>query len=188
MRGIVTLAAALALPTGGEGGPPFPYRDLILFTAFSVVLGTLVLQGLTLRPLMARLRLDDEGEIEREVRLARIATLRAALAATAAPAGTEETAALVRRRYEVQLRRAEMELEGGASGAVGRPDAAAEPWSSPSADADMVRAAMTAERHCLSALRADGTIGDTAFQQVEQELDWRELDLQQLLQLEQPAQ
>src|SRR5215213_5611269 len=36
MRGIVTLAAALALPTGGEGGPPFPYRDLILFTAFSV--------------------------------------------------------------------------------------------------------------------------------------------------------
>jgi monovalent cation/hydrogen antiporter len=87
MRGIVTLAAALALPTGGEGGTPFPYRDLILFTAFSVVLGTLVLQGLTLRPLMARLRLDDEGEVEREVRLARIATLRAALAATAAPAG-----------------------------------------------------------------------------------------------------
>jgi monovalent cation/hydrogen antiporter len=47
---------------------------------------------------------------------------------------------------------------------------------------------MAAERHRLSTLRADGTIGDTAFQQVEQELDWRELDLQQLLRLEQPAQ
>src|ERR1700747_3016864 len=43
MRGIVTLAAALALPD------TFPYRDLLLFTAFAVVLGTLILQGLTLR-------------------------------------------------------------------------------------------------------------------------------------------
>jgi Na+/H+ antiporter len=187
MRGIVTLAAALALPTGGEGGTPFPYRDLILFTAFAVVLGTLVLQGLTLRPLMARLRLDDDGEVEREVRLARVATLRAALAATVAPAGTG-TAALMRHRYELELRRAEAELQGDASRAGGQPDAAAEPWSPPSADADAVRAAMAAERHHLSALRADGTIGDTAFQQVEQELDWRELDLQQLLRLEQPTQ
>ena len=45
MRGTVTLAAALALPTGSEGGVPFPYRDLIVVTAFGVVLGTLVLQG-----------------------------------------------------------------------------------------------------------------------------------------------
>ena len=50
MRGIVTLAAALALPAA------FPFRDLIVLTAFSVVLGTLVLQGLTLRPLLARAR------------------------------------------------------------------------------------------------------------------------------------
>jgi monovalent cation/hydrogen antiporter len=187
MRGIVTLAAALALPTGGDGGTPFPYRDLILFTAFAVVLGTLVLQGLTLRPLMTRLRLDDDGEVEREVRLARVATLQAALAATAASSGTE-TAALVRRRYELQLRRAEAELEGGAGGADDPPVGATEPSGLRSADADMVRAAMAAERQRLSALRADGTIGDAAFQQVEQELDWTELDLQQLLRLEQPAQ
>ena len=42
MRGIVTLAAAYALPEG------FPYRDLILLTAFAVVLGSLLIQGLTL--------------------------------------------------------------------------------------------------------------------------------------------
>lgn len=176
MRGIVTLAAALALPTGGEGGTPFPERDLILFTAFAVVLGTLVLQGLTLRPLLTLLQLDDDGEVEREVRLARVATLRAALEATTASSGSE-TAALVRQRYELQLRRAEAELDG----ADGPPDGATKPWSPPSADVDVVRAAMAAERQRLSALRADGTIGDAAFQQVEQELDWTELDLQQLL-------
>src|SRR3954451_3324638 len=68
MRGTVTLAAALALPAGGDGGSPFPYRDLILVTAFSVVLGTLVIQGLTLRPLLLWLRLEDDGAVEREVR------------------------------------------------------------------------------------------------------------------------
>jgi CPA1 family monovalent cation:H+ antiporter len=67
MRGTVTLAAALALPTG------FPFRDLILTTAFGVTLGTLVLQGLTLRPLMLRLRLEDDGGVE---------ALRVAVAAT----------------------------------------------------------------------------------------------------------
>lgn len=48
MRGTVTLAAALALPT------VYPHRDLILATAFDVALGTLVVQGLTLRPLLLR--------------------------------------------------------------------------------------------------------------------------------------
>ena len=47
-----------------------------------------------------------------------------------------------------------------------------------------MRAAVAAERQRLSTLRADGTIGDAAFQQVEQELDWKELDLQQLLRTE----
>jgi CPA1 family monovalent cation:H+ antiporter len=180
MRGIVTLAAALALPTGGGGGAAFPDRDLILFTAFSVVLGTLVLQGLTLRPLMTHLQLDDDGEVEREVRLARVSTLRAALEATAASSGTE-AATLMRRRLELQLRRAEAELEGRAEG---RPDGAADPGGPPSEDVGVVRAAMAAERQRLSALRADGTIGDAAFQQIEQELDWKELDLQQFLRTE----
>jgi CPA1 family monovalent cation:H+ antiporter len=43
-----------------------------------------------------------------------------------------------------------------------------------------VRTATSAERRRLLALRADGTIGDAAFQRLEQELDWEELDLQQL--------
>jgi CPA1 family monovalent cation:H+ antiporter len=182
MRGIVTLAAALALPSGDGGGTPFPYRDLILFTAFAVVLGTLALQGVTLRPLLTRLRLEDDGTVAREVRLARVETLRAALSATDTPARTE-TAALVRRRYELQLRRAEAQLEARATGGD-RSDVATQDWNRSVGDSEIVHAAMAAERHRLSALRADGTIGDAAFQQVEEQLDWAELDFEQLLRSE----
>jgi len=177
MRGIVTLAAALALPTGGADGVPFPYRDLILFTAFSVVLGTLVVQGMTLRPLINRLRLRDDGSVEREVRVARVETLRAALAATVELPG-EETSNLLRRRYEVLLKRAETELANGVSADGAK--ASSPPNDEFSIDAAIVRTATAAERQRLVALRANGTIGDAAFQRVEQELDWEELDMQQL--------
>ncbi|WP_375772675.1 Na+/H+ antiporter [Archangium gephyra] len=176
MRGIVTLAAALALPTGGPDGPGFPYRDLVLFTAFSVVLGTLVVQGMTLRPLIRVLRLEDDGSVEREVRLARVETLRAALSAMAGQPG-EEMSELLRRRYEVMLRRAEAELASDGNAPHG---AAASDGRAVNADAAIVRRATSAERQRLLALRADGTIGDAAFQRVEQELDLEELDLQQL--------
>ncbi len=165
MRGIVTLAAALALPTN------FPFRDLILTTAFGVVLGTLVLQGLTLRPLMMRLRLEDDGTVEREVRLARVETLREALAAAATCPGAE-TADLVRHRYELQLRRAEKQ----------RPDDGANVN-----DAVVVRTATEAQRRRLVALRADGTIGDAAFQRLEEELDWAELDWANLVRSGEPS-
>src|SRR5829696_7200302 len=112
MRGTVTLAAALALPTG------FPFRDLILATAFGVTLGTLVLQGLTLRPLLLRLRLEDDGSIDREVRLARVESLRAAVAAVETCPGAE-SAELVRHRYELQLRRAEAAFARDGAGADG---------------------------------------------------------------------
>src|SRR5882762_9923765 len=74
MRGIVTLAAALALPQG------FPFRDLIVLTAFSVVLGTLAVQGLTLKPLLRRLNLRDDDPVGHEVGAARERALRAGLA------------------------------------------------------------------------------------------------------------
>ena len=185
MRGTVTLAAALALPTD------FPFRDLILTTAFGVTLGTLVLQGLTLRPLLMRLRLEDDGSVEREVRLARVETLRAALEVAAVCPGAE-TAALVRHRYELQLRRAEGEVaaDGAGAGDITPADAGAAPASGACADggeADVavVRAATDAQRRRLVALRDDGTIGDAAFQRVEEELDWAELDWAQLVRAEQ---
>jgi CPA1 family monovalent cation:H+ antiporter len=174
MRGTVTLAAALALPTR------FPFRDLILFTAFAVVLGTLVLQGMTLRPMMTWLQLGDDDTVEREVRLARVETLRAGLAVTDGKEGTDTTA-FMRYRYEMLLRRAEAELEGEAADRGPGPTGAS--GVSPE-DTETVRAATAAQRRRLTALRADGTIGDDAFQRLEQELDLAELDLQQVLRTE----
>lgn len=69
MRGIVSLSAAMALPSA------FPYRDLILITTFAVVFGTLVIQGLTLKPLMKAFTLHDNDPIGAEVSITRTAVL-----------------------------------------------------------------------------------------------------------------
>ena len=187
MRGIITLATALALPTGAEGGPAFPYRDLILVTAFGVVLGTLVLQGLTLRPLMLRLRLEDDGTVEREVRYARLESLQAAVAAAAASPDTE-TAALIRHSYRLQLRLAEEATDhAGADGATPEGAAPVGDGDKRDADAAVVRAVTEAQRQRLLALRDTDTIGDTAFQRVEEEIDRVELGWAQLLRVGQRA-
>src|SRR5205823_7256866 len=64
MRGIVTLAAAFAIPETLPGGAPFPFRDLILLCAFTVVLGTLVLQGLTMKPLIRHRSEEHTSELQ----------------------------------------------------------------------------------------------------------------------------
>src|SRR5207244_9952266 len=66
MRGAVSLAAALALPLRTDAGTAFPGRSLIVFLAFAVILVTLVVQGLTLPPLIRVLRLEDDGMEARE--------------------------------------------------------------------------------------------------------------------------
>ena len=95
MRGIVTLAAALALP------PAFPYRDLIVLTAFIVVLGTLVIQGMTLKPLLHWLHLRDDDPVGRELRAARDRALQAGLASFADKTST--VAKAVRHELTAQL-------------------------------------------------------------------------------------
>jgi CPA1 family monovalent cation:H+ antiporter len=177
MRGTVTLAAALALPAA------FPFRDLILTTAFGVTLGTLVVQGLTLRPLLLRLELEDDGSVDREVRMARVETLRAALAAAELGSGAD-SAQLVRHRYQLQLQRAEADsidddahhdaYDEGQSASISR-------TPERDADADVVHAASKAQRQRLIDLRNDGTIGDAAFQRLEEELDWTELGWAQVV-------
>ena len=157
MRGTVTLAAALALPAN------FPHRDIIFFTSFAVVLVTLVVQGMTLRPLLSMLDLHDDGTVEREVQHARTEILHAALNAVRT-CGGGETAELLRRRYELRLRHAE--------GHEHNDDDAQ--------DAEIIRTALAAERRRLIEMRDDSTIGDAAFQQVEQELDLRELELMEI--------
>jgi Na+/H+ antiporter len=64
IRGIVSLAAALAIPLTTAGGVPFPYRDLVLFLTFTVILVTLVGQGLLLPVVIRWLRLEHLGRAE----------------------------------------------------------------------------------------------------------------------------
>ncbi|MDB5327742.1 MAG: sodium:proton antiporter [Phycisphaerales bacterium] len=153
MRGIVTLAAALALPE------KFPHRDLIVLCAFAVVLGTLLIQGLTIRPLLSRLKLRADTTVEDEKTLARCAALRAGIAAIDGDESVEANA--LRAEFQDSLRRA---LE----------DPQHRPPERLAGD-EVRRRAVVASRHSLAELRSKGRIGDAAYHSLEEEFDWLEL-------------
>ena len=158
MRGIVTLAAALALPAGSASGA-FPFRDLVILCAFCVVLFTLVVQGMTMRPLLLLMRLKDDGSVEREVRIARIETARVALRILAQQEAHPSIETL-RRDYEARLRLGDA--------------AAPSPQPAPGLS-DIQRHAVRAQRQVLMDLRERSVIGDDAFHAAEEELDLLEL-------------
>ena len=154
MRGIVTLAAALALPDG------FPARDLIVLTAFLVVLGTLLIQGLTLKALLRALNLNDGDPVTHEEHAARQRMLEAAY--THLPSGNSPAMDLVRKNLKMHLGRP---LHGSDS-----------PFASFGAEYDdRYRAALGAARRTLLAMRDAGDIGDDAFHTLENDLDWLEV-------------
>jgi len=152
MRGIVSLAAALALPA------TFPYRDLIVLIAFSVVLGTLAIQGLTLKPLLRALDLHDDDPVGREVTAARERALRAGLASFAHDASP--VAEAVRQEFTAHL--ASQRAAAGAGG-------------NRTAHQELHRGALHAARQAVLAMRASDEIGDDAFHEIEEELDWLEM-------------
>jgi monovalent cation/hydrogen antiporter len=153
MRGIVTLAAALALPQD------FPARGLIVLTAFSVVLGTLLIQGLTLKPLLRALDLHDGDPVAREERTARERVLAAGLAPLEGDASPAVD--LVRKDIKVRL--------GSTGGREGTP----KPFQA-GYDA-AYRKALQSARQTLLAMRTSGEIGDDAFHTLENDLDWMEV-------------
>jgi CPA1 family monovalent cation:H+ antiporter len=153
MRGIVSLAAAMALP------PTFPYRDLIVLTAFAVVLGTLVIQGLTLKPLLVALDLHDEDPVAREVTTARERALRAALASVADD--RSPVAEVVRQEFTSRLSSERADADVSAA--------------SRAAYSGLHGAAVRAARLAVLAMRDNDEIGDDAFHRIEEELDLLEL-------------
>jgi Na+/H+ antiporter len=80
MRGVIALAAAISLPQTLADGSPFPHRDLVVFLTFAVILITLVVQGLTLPPLIRALGLANKIGPDCEEQEARRLMLEAALA------------------------------------------------------------------------------------------------------------
>jgi CPA1 family monovalent cation:H+ antiporter len=161
MRGIVTLAAALALPDG-SAATAFPYRDLIILCAFCVVLTTLVLQGMTLRPLLIWVGLKDDGTVDRETRLARVETARAALRVLEGQPSRPAIDAM-RRAYEARLQ-------------VCEEQASENPCAGAGDELGALQArVISAQRTALVDLRARWVIGDDAFHAAEEEIDLLEL-------------
>jgi NhaP-type Na+/H+ or K+/H+ antiporter len=151
MRGLVTLVAAFALPQD------FPGRDPIVLAAFAVVLGTLVLQGMSLKPLLRWLNFDPDETIDREVAQARVAIMQAALDILSGK--TSDAAAAVREQYAAQRTVAENPEDAQAA-----------------TEYDRLRLyAIKSQRDALERLRRDGTIGDEAYHRLEEEIDWAEL-------------
>jgi CPA1 family monovalent cation:H+ antiporter len=155
MRGIVTLAAALALPIQA-GAAAFPFRGLIVLTAFAVVLGTLVIQGLTLGPLVRSFHLRDDDPVVREVETARDRALGAALALL--DGLDSEVARLVRQEFASHLQPELVDLE-----------------NQPETHQQLHRSALVVARRTIIDMRANDEIGDDAFHQLEQEFDWIEM-------------
>jgi len=149
MRGLVTLATAMALPHD------FPQRDLVVLSAFAVVLATLVLQGLTLSPLIRLLGLAGKGDGEELLDKARRKLAEAALAALEGEQG--KVADETRRQFEID--------RNGADNICPEFDARQR----------LRLAAIAAQRDKLDELRDSDVIGQDLYEQLQEELDWRDL-------------
>lgn len=175
VRGIVSLAAALAIPFTLDSGQPFPDRDLILFLTFSVILVTLVGQGLMLPVVIRVLGLVNAGE--RELQGARAEELRARRQAIEAAIERLEQLAVQGKLAEEAvrpLRAAHRErlrhFERGPLSPSQDPHATAAPD-------EIELLLIEAERERINVLYRQGTLKDEARRRLERELDLREASL-----------
>ena len=170
MRGVDSMAAAMALPLSIGNGSPFPGRDLILFHTFAVILVTLVLQGLSLPVIIRCLHVVDDGVTEKEELRARVSAVQAALARLNEFKGKSDARVLegLRAQYESRLR----ELESGA-------DASDHFWRSPQATAyeRLQSEALLVERRTILQLRNEQIINDDVLRRIQRDLDLAELRL-----------
>ncbi len=166
MRGVISLAAALALPEAVAS------RDLILFLTFTVILATLVLQGLSLPFLIRLLGLEDDGSVEREETHARIATADAALARVDELAEEEwvreDTAERVRGMYGYRRSRFVARKTGADEDGLEERSRAFQ---------RLQREILLAQRDALVRLRDEGKISDEALHRIERDLDLEETRL-----------
>jgi CPA1 family monovalent cation:H+ antiporter len=182
MRGAVSLAAALAVPLTIDGGTPFPNRDLILFLTFSVILGTLLLQGLTLPALIKLLGIDDYDEtLEREENTARLAATETALARLEELRDEEwvleDTIDRVSGSYRFRQRRftarvPDGEFDGGIDGDGVDYETRSALYQR------VVREVLDAQRETLIVLRDRGEINDDVMRRIERELDLEDARLE----------
>ena len=172
VRGVVSLAAALAVPLTMEIGTPFPYRDLILFATFGVIVLTLVVQGLFLPSVVYRLGLAshaaDERESEHKAELtARAEALRTAqsrLEQLAADGDiSPEVLALLRARHDYRAAQVSDPTSNDLDTAL--------------AASELRSELIAVEREYIYRLLQNGQITDEARRRIERELDLEEVGI-----------
>ncbi len=170
MRGIVSLAAALALPLALPGGEPFPERDTIIFVTFVVIFVTLVLQGLTLPPLIRWLKVGSDWSLLDEHTRARNALGTVAAAAIEKLAAAENASPELAKRIRAEFadKIAHATADGGASSGEGPRAGLA---------GRLRQAALIAERQELLRLWRDNQISDEVLHHIEEDLDYQESHL-----------
>jgi monovalent cation/hydrogen antiporter len=170
MRGVVSLAAALAVPLTLPDGSHFPGRDYILFVTFCVILATLVLQGLSLPALIRRLGVVDDGLANIEERTARLKANEAALAYLS-EVDHQYPAELVdrlRAEYDDRIRQLEVCANSGGDRSEG--------LVAPSYQ-QLQQEALDVERRTIIQLRDEYVINDEVLRRIQSDIDHAEARL-----------
>jgi monovalent cation/hydrogen antiporter len=180
MRGGDSLVLALAVPVAAASGEPFPARGLIIFMTFAVILATLVLQGLTLAPLIRWWGLTEGGQRDTEEAHARRVVAEAGLRRLQAEGRRDGVDRAVARYLEASYRRAVQRWSARdreRHGVVDEEHARLAGVDGGNAERLAVayralRAAMIEdEREALVRLRDEGVIGDDVLRRVQRDLD-----------------
>jgi len=166
MRGVVSLAAALSLPYTLSNGEPFAQRNLILFLTFSIILVTLVAQGLTLPPIIRALGLTGSHEEEHEELTARRILLRSALVS-------------LEEQQSICSEEDRHDLDDLIHFYEDRLEAIRDPSTVPATETALSHArrarlqlgALSVERSALLDLRDRGLVSDDVLRRLERELD-----------------
>ena len=170
MRGVVSLAAALALPID------FPDRNLVIFLTFAVILATLVGQGLTLPFLISRLGIENRGGLDEPgggVRPARGVRVRDSSGWTSSPCETPDHLELIQNLRSQYQHRTQHELQRKHSGEHD------EEGEQELIEHRQIRmAVLAAERESLLTLRERGAISEEVYRVVERDLDLEELRME----------
>jgi CPA1 family monovalent cation:H+ antiporter len=166
MRGAVSLAAALALPLTTDAGNGFPDRNLIIYLTFSVIVATLVLQGLSLPLVVRTLHLEDDSREGKEEAKARIHAVDAALQRLEELEEEEwvraETADRLRRSMGFRRNRFAARFAEDDDGALEEQSLAYQ---------RLMHELLDAERSAVAELRREGRINDDVMRRVTRDLD-----------------
>ena len=172
MRGVVSLAAALALPYTIQNGAPFPGRDLILFLTFIVILTTLVLQGLSLPFLIRWLGIKDDRSAEKEELQARLKANQAALTRLNQIAENDPTKADALQRLRIEYEDRIRQLEAY------QPETTDVPRRLFSFEYEQLsHEGLQEERNTILKLRNEDVINDEVLRYIQRDIDLAEVRL-----------